>query len=178
MNQINPYAGYWTPGQFIFLKEQVKWYMENFELMRTGNWPLDPNNVRSENLSPHAYFELITGIWMEFSTRLETTGRDGKIAISHYAYQMEDGDIAELTGCEYGKVKSKYGRAVAYMASRKRRERSYDDFCNHPRHKRPPVFSYNDRRDNKNIKENLGGETMEPETISSGLTTNRGARSL
>ena len=156
--KINPYAGYWLPGQIIFLKEQVEFLLTNYWIISVIIWPRDPNDVRSENLSPHAYFELIAAVWMEFSARLAATGRDGKIAILHFAYQMEDGEIAQLTGCEYGEVKSKYGRAVAYMASRKRRERSYDDFCNHPRHKRPPVFSYNDRRDNKNIKENLGGE--------------------
>jgi len=121
------------------------------------------------------FFETPIAIKMELMPRLEATDKDGGMAVLRYAYQMKDGRIAQLSGCNYNEVGYNIERAVSYMSTRKRRERSYHDFVTHPKHKKLPYLSYNVRKGVKNIKENLGGETMEPESISSGLTKNREA---
>jgi len=132
---INESAGWWSPGEFCFHPAQTVWYFECYEVMARGDWPLDPFRVRSETLSPHAYFETPIAVWIEFQPRFNSTGIDGEMAILKYAYQMDYSRIALLCGCDYSEVDDKIERAIKYISTKRRRKVSYWRYCNHAREK-------------------------------------------
>ena len=141
MKEIDCTRSWWPPGDIIFCPEQVVWLLENYELISQCIWPREPNDVRSQTLSPHAYFESPTAVWIEFMPRFQATGRDGEMAIQRYAYKLDNSRISQLVGCKRDEVDNRIARAIEYMATRKRRKRSYWRFCNHAKEKNATFVS-------------------------------------
>jgi len=151
--QINPYAGFWLPGEFIFLYQQVEWYIECYEVMARGDWPIDPFRVRSETLSPHGYFETPIAVWLDFLPRFQATGRDGEMAVDFYCYQKDEGRLAQIYNCRYDQVGKRIRRVVRYISGKDRKDISYREFC---QHRRPgfPHSKATHRNFTKHSKEN------------------------
>jgi len=163
MIEINVSAGWWSPGEFCFHPVQTVWYLECYEIMARGDWPVDPNRVRSEQISPHGYFETPIAVWIDFLPRFQATGRDGEMAVDYYAYQKDDGRLAQIYHCRYDLVGKRIRRVVKYISGKYRRESSYWEFIHHKgkafRHPKLNVGS-----SLKSIKENLGGGTGDNKT--------------
>lgn len=157
MNEVSSNAGWWAPGQITFTKEQVEFLLIYYELISQGNWPGDPFKIQAETLSPHAYFEAIVCVWMDFIPRFQATGRDGEMAVDFYAYQKDEGRLAQIYNCQYDLVGKRIRRAIRYISGKDRKDISYREFCQHRRHGFPHSEAKH-RNFTKHSKENLGGE--------------------
>lgn len=156
MKLINEAAGWWSPGEFCFHPVQTKWYLECYEIMARGDWPVDPNRVRSETLSPHGYFETPEAVWIEFLPRFQSTERDGELAIDLYAYQKELGRLAQIYNCSYDKIGKRARRVVKYISGLDRKETTYREYYQHKR-SGCPMPKAKHREWEFPPKENLGG---------------------
>lgn len=129
--EIDPFKGWWLPGDFIFHPEQVKWYVACYEIMCMGSWPKDPCDVRSEQISPIAYFENPEAVWMEFLPRFKSTGRDGEMAIDFYCYQKDSSRLAEIYNLDRREVEERVIQVITYISGLKRKDRSYSEHFGH-----------------------------------------------
>jgi len=122
---------WYSPGEIKFYRSQVEWMLMHYNLICIGLWPADPFGVRSEQLSPHGYFEAGIEVWMEFEPRLKATGRDGEMAVDFYCYQKDEARLAHIYGCYLNQVNEKVGHAVKYMSGKSRKRRTYQEFLQH-----------------------------------------------
>lgn len=122
---------WYSPGEIRFSKLQIEWMLMNHEEISNGQWPKDPFGVRSEQLSPHGYFEAGIEVWMEFEPRLKATGRDGEMAIDFYCYQKDEARLAHIYKCYLNQVSERIGNAVKYISGKSRKRRTYQEFLQH-----------------------------------------------
>jgi len=133
MKEIDRHAGWWAPGEIIFLREQVIWLLQFLSDLEKGNWLSAPNGVLYKdhtNVSRRAYFEAPIEVYGELMDRLKLCGIDGAVLADYYANKPMD--LMCLTYCDKpGGILYRKDRALRYVSGTKRKSRTYKEFCNH-----------------------------------------------
>jgi len=135
MKEIDRHAGWWSPGEIIFLREQVEWLLQFLSELEKGNWPMAPNGVLYKdhtNVSRRAYFEAPIEVYGELMDRLKLCGIDGAVLADCYANKPMD--LMCLTYCDKPDgILYRKDRALRYVTGTKRKQRTYKETCNHRR---------------------------------------------
>lgn len=135
MKEIDRHAGWWAPGEIIFLREQVEWLLQFLSDLEKGNWPSAPNGVLYKdhtNVSRRGYFEAPIEVYSELMDRLKLCGIDGAVLADYYANKPMSLMCLTYQDKSDGILYRK-SRALRYVIGPRRKQRTYKEFCNHRR---------------------------------------------
>ncbi len=77
---------WWRPRDIHYTKIQILWLIENLELLTDGVWPPECVDTGYEGMDStygyHASFDDVICVSAELTSRLKSTGKDGKLLVS------------------------------------------------------------------------------------------------
>ena len=123
-----------NPARVRFNIEEIEWLLGCLYDLREGMYvpePVGGYEMVRRKIQARAYFELPVILAAELDTRLEACGQDGMIVEEYYCKHTPLKNIALWIKLEMDDVDRRIQRALRYMASRERRERTYRDFVGH-----------------------------------------------
>jgi len=127
---------WYPPGSITYTKAQVRFIMNNLEMMREGVYPENPVGSSyteipgGKRVNRRAPFEVPCQIAGELEARLKKTGRDGVAAKAYYTHNFPIYEIAWLAQWDEDEVKERIKRAVDYVTGWERKTESYGEFVN------------------------------------------------
>lgn len=127
-----------APNKIRFRKDEVIWILENYLMMKEGEYPPDPNDTGyigedKTGVPEHAHYEMACMIVAEVEARLTLCGYDGKLLYYHHAAGLDIVDLASLAKLDYDVVNRKVNCALYYITGWTRRQESYENFARNRR---------------------------------------------
>lgn len=129
---------WFSPRECIWDRQQVKWILAHLGLLKAGYWPPDSTgreSVKTHKKTRRAYFEVPVEIATEVEARLDRTGRDGLFCLTFYHGNISQDRIAQLERMPVEEVGKRISRVIRYISGWSRKERSYEEFVQHKKHK-------------------------------------------
>ncbi len=134
---------FYSPSEIRFTRQQVHWVLENFGILRDGQWPPEASGytdiipIGKRSASRNAPFITAAECYIEISTRMEKCGIDGLILLAIDCWGESEASLAKYLGMQEWSIRKRYERALAYVASglarrwhstSKRRGETYSEF--------------------------------------------------
>ena len=136
---------YYKPNEIWqrWSKGQVKWLLENLNLLRSGSYPKDPKEtgfydtpVGKRQVKAKASFLVSADIYSELTDRIESAGLDGLLL--ELAYSSGEDDRIQIEQHISSSLKEginetdrRINRALKFVAGKNRKRRSYHQWRNH-----------------------------------------------
>lgn len=120
-------------SEFIWSVNDCIFLLEHLTMMQEGVSPFTPEPLLVKpkgRRKPLAPFVPACELAADLELRLILTDGDGTLLKWHYSQGISIAEIAKGTGSDFYWVTKRMSRALRYISGRKRKRRSYDDFCN------------------------------------------------
>ena len=126
-------AAYYSKGQIVFTRAQVRWLLKLLPDIRQGDWPREssgytdiPKIKKRGRLG--AYFEDPVLIAAELETRLERCGQDGLILEAIHGWDKTVESMAAYLRCPAWSIRRRAKNALSYVSGKARKAEPYKQF--------------------------------------------------
>ena len=126
-----------SPRDIHFTQQQTRWVIKNLPYLRTGLWPVDPEEIEGRVFSYRASFVTAVECAAEVTSRMEKCGVDGLILLAVECWGETDTALSRYLNIPIWSIKKRYKRALRYVASgpdrrwhttKRRKGESYQEF--------------------------------------------------
>ena len=131
-----------SPREIHFTRKQTRWVIESLPYLRTGYWPVDPEEIGRKVISRNAPFITAVECAAEVTERMERCGVDGLILLAIECWGETNLSLSRYLNIPERSIIKKYKRALRYVASgpdrrwhttKKRAGETYEQFKSRPK---------------------------------------------
>ena len=131
-----------SPREIHFTRKQTRWIINSLPDLRTGYWPVDPEDIGRKVISRNAPFITAAECAAEVEERMEQCGIDGLILLAIECWGETDTALSKYLNIPIWSIKKRYKRALGYVASgparrwhdtSRRKGETYEQFKSRPK---------------------------------------------
>ena len=131
-----------SPRDICFTRRQTCWVIRHLALLRSGYWPLNPDEVDAKVFSRNAPYMMAIECAAEVTSRMEMCGIDGLILLAIECWGETDTALSRYLNIPIWSIKKRYKKALGYVASgpdrrwhttKRRKGETYEQFKSRPK---------------------------------------------